>query len=183
MCAMEMVAWLAGEPHSDEPRCACPVLAAFVRAVNDSLGDEQRNRLLRPLVPQLVNTRASAAVERQRGLLVLDVMVRQLVPAWLRRHRRHEEANLLAGLPVVASADSLQAARRAVEHYGRDVHAALWVLHRASEGAAPARFVAGAVQVARSLNDASTWSIVRDLVVAMAALGRPVAGEPSAAAE
>ena len=103
MCAMEMVAWLAGEPHSDEPRCACPVLSAFVRAVNDSLADDARNRFLRPLVPQLVNSRASVAVERQRGLLVLDALARQLVPAWLRRHRRPEEAELLAALPPLVA--------------------------------------------------------------------------------
>ena len=37
MCAMEFVAWLAEEPHSDAPDCACPVLAAFMRTWNDSL--------------------------------------------------------------------------------------------------------------------------------------------------
>lgn len=26
VCAMEAVAWLAGEKHSDAPRCACPVI-------------------------------------------------------------------------------------------------------------------------------------------------------------
>ncbi|MCA8975327.1 MAG: hypothetical protein KDC98_11440, partial [Planctomycetes bacterium] len=66
MCAMEMVAWLAGEAHSDEPACACPVLGALVRACNDVMGDRDRNRLLRPLVPALVNSRATVAIERQR---------------------------------------------------------------------------------------------------------------------
>lgn len=167
MCAMEMVAWLAGETHSDEPKCTCPVLAAIVRAVNDNLGDERRDALLRPLLPQLVNTRATATVERQRGLLVLDALVRQLLPAWLRRHRRHAEASLLAALPAVMDGGSLQAARRAVQHYAADVHAANWVLDRACEGLAPARFVAGVVQVARSLDDARTWLRVRDVVLAM----------------
>lgn len=167
MCAMEMVAWLAGEPHSDEPVCACPVLAAFVRAVNDSLSDEARNRFLRPLVPQLVNTRGSAADERQRGNVLLDGLVRELVPAWLRRHRRPQEAALLACLPPVVDSDSLLAAHRAVAHYAKDLHAAVWVLQRAVEGVAPARFVAGAVQVARALNDVATWTAVRDLIERM----------------
>ena len=38
LCAMEMVAWLAGEAHSDEPECACPVLAAMVRALPSQHG-------------------------------------------------------------------------------------------------------------------------------------------------
>jgi len=28
MCAMEAVAWLANEPHSDRPACTCSVIAA-----------------------------------------------------------------------------------------------------------------------------------------------------------
>src|ERR1700680_1196735 len=31
LCAMEVVAWLAGEKHSDHPECASPVIAAFIR--------------------------------------------------------------------------------------------------------------------------------------------------------
>lgn len=183
MCAMEMVAWLAGEPHSDEPRCACPVLAALVRAINDSLSDEARNRYLRPLVPQLVNTRGSAADERRRGQVLLDGLVRELVPAWLRRHRRHDEAQLLAALPPVRGQDTLLAAHRAVAHYARDLHAAVWVLQRAVEGVAPARFVAGAVQVARALNDVATWTLVRDLVVRMVEAPRAADGARTPAAD
>lgn len=172
MCAMEMVAWLAGEAHSDEPRCACPVIAAFVRACNDALHDEARNRYLRPLVPQLVNTRASAAAERVRGLVVVDAMVRQLVPAWLRRHHRHAEATLLAALLPVRDVETLRAALRAVEHYGADQHAARWVLQRALDGVPPARYVAGAVQVARALNDVPTWTAMVGVAEAMAKVGR-----------
>lgn len=29
MCAMEAAAWIAGEPHSDDPKCVCPIIAAF----------------------------------------------------------------------------------------------------------------------------------------------------------
>lgn len=177
MCAMEMVAWLAGEAHSDEPGCTCPVIAAFVRACNDSLHDEARNRFLRPLVPQLVNTRGSAADERARGYLVVDAMVRQLVPVWLRRHHRPEEAALLAALPAVVCGESLRAALRALEHYARDQHAAHWVVQRAIDGVAPARYVAGAVQIARSLGDPATWLLVTNVVEVMARHGRPQAND------
>jgi hypothetical protein len=78
MCAMEMVAWLAGEPHSDCPDCASPVLAAVVRAVNDRLPDDgAREWLLRPLVPRLVNSRADAGAERARALAIVDFVLRR----------------------------------------------------------------------------------------------------------
>jgi hypothetical protein len=64
MCAMEAVAWIAREPWSDHPECACPVIGAFMRAWNDGLpSDKDRNRLLLPLIPKLVGTRASKEVE------------------------------------------------------------------------------------------------------------------------
>lgn len=169
MCAMEMVAWLAGEPHSDEPQCSCPVLAALVRACNDSLSDPSRNRYLRPLVPQLVNTRASAAVERLRGLLAIECLVSTLLPQWLTRHRRHDEARLLRELPPIRRLEDVQTARRAIETFVRDQHAAAWVLDRAIEGVPAARYVAGVVQVARSLNDTAAWTAMVALVERMIA--------------
>ena len=50
-CVMEAVAYVAGEPWSDKPACACPVLGAFLRTWNDHLPtDADRDRLLRPLM-------------------------------------------------------------------------------------------------------------------------------------
>ena len=34
-CLMEAVSYVAGEPWSDKPTCACPVLGAFLRTWND----------------------------------------------------------------------------------------------------------------------------------------------------
>ena len=88
VCAMEAVAWLAGEPHSDAPECASPVIAAFLRSWNDNLPtDEDRQRLLRPLVPLVIGTRADNATELWRSYMALDWLVRVHTPAWLRRRR------------------------------------------------------------------------------------------------
>jgi hypothetical protein len=171
MCAMEMVSWLGGEAHSDEPRCSCPVIAAFVRACNDAMGDEARNRHLRPLVPQLVNTRRTAEVERARGMLVLDDLVRTLLPVWLRRQGRRDEETLLASLPPVRTLDDVRAVLRAIETFVPDHSASRWVLQRAIDGLPPARYVAGAVQVERAMNDTATWSLAADLVLRMARAG------------
>lgn len=172
MCAMEMVAWLAGEPHSDEPQCACPVIGALVRACNDVMDDDGRTRYLRPLVPVLVNSRSGASVERARGLLVLDTLVRQLVPAALRRQRRGAEAEVFAALDPITTLEHLAPVARALDHFGSGLRAARWVVQRAREGMPPARFVAGAVQVARVCNDAAAWRQVVELVGKMAAVGR-----------
>ncbi|MHC5072906.1 MAG: hypothetical protein ACYTGO_20725, partial [Planctomycetota bacterium] len=73
LCAMEMVAWLAGEEHSDDPRCACPVIASYVRALNDCLpSDAHREHYLRGLLPQLVNTRSHLQLRRRRAFRVVD---------------------------------------------------------------------------------------------------------------
>lgn len=56
MCALEAVAWIAGLPHNDQPSCVCPVLATFLRTVNDRMTHLQRQRLV-AVLPRLVDTR------------------------------------------------------------------------------------------------------------------------------
>src|SRR5579884_3524199 len=70
VCAMELVSYLAGEPFSDHPQCVCPVLGAFVRSWNDALPDDERDALLKPLLPRLIGTRASVTPCRsvKRGI-------------------------------------------------------------------------------------------------------------------
>ena len=46
MCIMEAVAAFAGEPWSDHPACASPVVSRFLQVWNDMLSDEDRDRLL-----------------------------------------------------------------------------------------------------------------------------------------
>jgi hypothetical protein len=91
VCAMEAVAWLAGEPHSDHPQCACPVIGAFMRQWNDSIrDDETRTRLLKPLLSSLIGTRSTKAVELRRSYLALDWLARECAPAWLSLREAHE---------------------------------------------------------------------------------------------
>lgn len=84
MCIMEAVAYVAGEPWSDHPACACPVITAFMIAWNDGLpNDAERDRLLKPLVPQLIDTRSTAAVAERRSYMALDWLIRVHAPKWL----------------------------------------------------------------------------------------------------
>lgn len=90
MCAMEAVAYLAGEVHSWKPRCACPMIAELMVAVNDSGSQWDRDALL-PYVLQVIGTRVSPAVAEERYYRALDFIVHGLLPrvnvtqfAWLR---------------------------------------------------------------------------------------------------
>ncbi|MEA2171953.1 MAG: hypothetical protein QOF76_5253 [Solirubrobacteraceae bacterium] len=56
---------LAGEPFSDRPRCADPVLAAYLRAFNDRLPHARRQEL-RPYAAAVVGTAGSRSVTRAR---------------------------------------------------------------------------------------------------------------------
>ena len=82
-CVMEAVSYVSGEPWSDKPACACPVLGAFMRAWNDDLPEADRDRLLRPLVRRLVGSRSTPEVEVRRSWLAMDWLVRMHAPAWL----------------------------------------------------------------------------------------------------
>jgi hypothetical protein len=85
LCIMEAVAYMAGEPWSDKPACASPVIAAFLRTWNDTLSDEDRDRLLPAAVwvPRLVGSRGDDATEERRSYFALDWLVRVHTPAWL----------------------------------------------------------------------------------------------------
>lgn len=69
MCVMEAVAFLAGEPHSDEPECACPVITQLAQFVNDCATDDERQELLAGLPWRIIGTRdPDAAKERMKML-------------------------------------------------------------------------------------------------------------------
>src|SRR6185312_1080415 len=123
-CIMEAVAYVAGEKWSDAPKCACPVISAFLRAWNDSLGDDERDTLLRPLIPQLINTKGSKALERRRALMAADWLVRVHTPAWLRLAKLDAHADALAALPEITDMAQMPLIRGPIEAAQRDAAAA-----------------------------------------------------------
>jgi hypothetical protein len=54
-CAMEWIAELTGEPHTDRPRSTSEVAAEYVRHFNDVLADGPRQRL-RPYLARMIGT-------------------------------------------------------------------------------------------------------------------------------
>lgn len=107
-CAMEVVAWLAGEGHTDAPVCASPVLRGFSIALNDRWDDVQRQKLV-PFLPRMVGT-AGDGQDEARSYLALDWLIRSFTPAWLDLAGLGEEAAELRSLRRIVDLASAEAA-------------------------------------------------------------------------
>lgn len=66
VCVVELASMIAGERFSDRPRAVCPVLAAYMRMVNDTIVNERLPELL-PFAAALVGTRSSRRERRERA--------------------------------------------------------------------------------------------------------------------
>ena len=130
MCAMEAAAYVAGEPWSDHPECVCPVLASFMRTWNDGLpSDADRTRLLLPLVPKLIGTRSTKAVEQRRATMAADWLIRTHTVAWLRLAKLDAQADMLAELPEITDLNqcpSIQPTLNAIRKDAAAARAAAW---------------------------------------------------------
>ena len=83
MCAMELVAYIAGEAHGYEPDCASALLTGYTIRLNDSMRPVEREGL-RPFLPRLVGT--SAGDEQRRFEAMARMMLTRLfAPALERR--------------------------------------------------------------------------------------------------
>lgn len=70
LCYMETVALIAGEPITDHPQCACPVLTSFGVALNDNLPEDKRQELL-PLAYKMAGTRSAGHQHERLKILGL----------------------------------------------------------------------------------------------------------------
>lgn len=70
-CVMELASMLAGEPFSDHPASACPVIGSFLRAYNDSIDDDRRQDLY-ALAARIVGSRSSISIQRTRAERLTD---------------------------------------------------------------------------------------------------------------
>jgi hypothetical protein len=151
VCAMEAVAWLAGEPHSDAPKCACPVIARAVIKLNDRIKDDKaRTELLRPLLPRLIGSRASSAVMIRRGYVAADMAVRVFAPFALERRGRFDLAEKLRACAEVKD----QATAVAARDVAREVHSSAAAYAAAAYAAAADAAYAAAAYAATAADAA-----------------------------
>jgi hypothetical protein len=165
-CIMEAVAFVAGEPWSDHPQCVSPVIGAFLRNWNDNLPtDADRERLLKPLIPKIMNTRADAATEERRSYLALDWMIRTFLPAWLRLAKLNDHADAVAGLAPIVDMATATAAAPVVRAANKAASKARDAAGDAARAAAGAAARAAAWDAAR----AAAWAAAQDEAEARAA--------------
>jgi len=146
-CVMEAVSFVAGEPWSDHPVCASEVIGAFLRSWNDGLNNDDRNRLLKPLVQRLVGTAGTPEQEQTRAWMALDWLFRVYTSTWLRAAGLLDQAGRLEALPefrVGMKVPSVRATLDAVRSdavaraAARDAAYAAWTVAEAAWGAARA---------------------------------------------
>jgi hypothetical protein len=136
VCTMELVAWMAGEKHSDHPRSASPVIATFIRSFNDALDGADRQHLA-ALAARMIGTRGSDQDEVLRRQILWDWMVSVALPTWLAAAGRPD----LAASVAAGRAGALDAAVAAMDAYGQ-------VLVRPVDDHRTAETVTGALGIA-----------------------------------
>ena len=105
LCVNEAYAFLAGERHSDEPKCVCPSIRAVTMRFNDRCGvgemaDGRRKRLLEETYLVVLGTRGSRALELRRTRLAIDWSIRVATPKIVRRTKSLSHwADRLEALP------------------------------------------------------------------------------------
>jgi len=161
MCIMEAVAFVAGEPWSDSPQCASPVIAAFLRSYNDSVSDDVR-QTLKQYIPRLIGTRGSELLEEKRSLIAADWLVRTHTPAWLRLAGLTVQAEALESLPEITSMAQIPSIKGPIEVARQDAAAAWAAARAAAWDAARAAARAAARDAARDAAWDAAWDAARD---------------------
>ena len=77
LCLMSLVAFLAGEPHSDAPGCASPLVQAFAVLVNDHMPRAARQRL-KPFAPRIIGT--DDGFDRLRAAILRQALAEEIPP-------------------------------------------------------------------------------------------------------
>ena len=97
-CAMEWVAELSGDAHTDRPDAASAVAAEYVRQLNDVLADAPRQRL-RPYLSRMIGT-AGDGLDEQRAWSCALRLARTCLPAALDAAGLPEHAQRLRFAPA-----------------------------------------------------------------------------------
>jgi hypothetical protein len=96
-CAMEWVAYLAGDSHNDRPVCVSPMLRSFCISFNDMLSDEDRQKL-RPYLARTIGT-AGDGLDMERVRTINEWLIRKPIPVSLDLIGRREMASRYRNMP------------------------------------------------------------------------------------
>ena len=166
-CLLEAVSWLSGETFTDHPACVGSVLAEYGRIVNDSMEDDAtRNKYLIPLIPLLIGTSGSAALEQLRMFAIVDFTVRELLPMVLDKINYVEDAEKLRKLEPITDKPSATALA-AYATYATDATDA--ATDAAADAAAGATYAAAAAAAAADAARAARAAALAALAAASTA--------------
>ena len=108
---IEAASMLANEEFSDEPACVSKSIAAFSRIANDNMEDDAtRTKWLVPLIPVIVGTVGSVALERRRVFRIADWAVCDVTSMALDAAGLHDHATALRALKPIIDRTSCIAA-------------------------------------------------------------------------
>lgn len=77
LCIMSLVAYLAGEGHTDRPRTASRVIRDFAVSLNDLAPQEWRQEL-KPFAPRIIGT--NDGHDRARGRILYRAIMEEVIP-------------------------------------------------------------------------------------------------------
>jgi hypothetical protein len=134
---MAAVSWLMHGVHSDEPKCACPIIRAFVIPANDAMDHATRQRFI-PFLHRIAGSRSPEHEAARMRVLVLAA-VRVFAPLALDAAGVADHAARLRALPDdVTYQDVARAADAAAYAAARAVDAAAHAAAYAADAAARA---------------------------------------------
>ena len=81
LCLMSLVAFLAGEAHSDAPRTASPLIREYAVPINDGMDRGMRQRL-KPFAPRIIGT--SDRLDGERAAVLYRAIVHEVFPEALK---------------------------------------------------------------------------------------------------
>lgn len=123
-CAMEVVAWLADQGHTDAPTCTSAVISGYVIALNDRWGGEQR-QALKPYLVAMIGTGSDEKNAVRRDILQRSVA--ELTSPWLRLAGLHEHAealdNAITAEGTISVMTQANQERRTLKNSKEDIHA------------------------------------------------------------
>jgi len=108
---MEWVSYIAGEDHSDAPVCVDPVLRYFGIVINDSMPNDERQKL-RPYLARMIGT-ANDGLSEWRMFRLADLACREWAPTVLEATGLIEQAAKLRALAPVVDKETAYAATAA----------------------------------------------------------------------
>jgi hypothetical protein len=166
-CAMEWVAFIAGEPHTDQPACVDVALRRFGVGLNDNLPDDLRQQL-RPYLARMIGT-ADDGRTQERLYLLADWAIRHAAAAAQDAVGRTDLGDRLRAIPSIVDKSSAKSAEEVAREVHADAYAAAYAAADAAAAAAAAYAYADAAYAAYAAAAAAAYAAAAYAAYAAAA--------------